>query len=340
MKLSFRAVKTTQIRFFSSLKAMKPEGFLLLDSGAPATKFDLPTFALRAGEEGKRWRNVENALEWLAARKAERSQNLVVVGGGAALDTGAMAASLYRRGMKLTLVPTTLLAMVDATLGGKTAVDRDGPEGLNKNFAGTFYPADEVWICLDFLSTLPFRERISGAGEVWKTLWLAGKKSDLALVEYLASGKVSPALGKIVKQCLEVKKRFVEKDPLDTKRIRESLNYGHTVGHALESLAEGRLSHGEAVFWGMAAESAMLGKSGKKMAVLVKEKIRELGLELPPEFGLPADRWLPLLQADKKAKGGMLELTILSAPGKLRKKKISPADLADSVKAFPKAFQP
>jgi 3-dehydroquinate synthase len=340
MKLSFRTAKATQIRFFSSFKAMKPEGFLFLDAGVPAAKFDLPTFALKAGEEGKRWRNVESGLEWLAAQKAERSQSLVVLGGGAALDAGAMVASLYRRGMRLVLVPTTLLAMVDATLGGKTAVDREGAEGLNKNFAGTFYPADEVWVCLDFLATLPFRERLSGAGEVWKTLWLAGKKSDLALVEYLASGKVSPALGKIVKQCLEVKKRFVEKDPLDTKRIRESLNYGHTIGHALESLAQGRLSHGEAVFWGMAAESTLLGRGGKKMLGLVKEKIRELGLELPPEFGLPAERWLPLLQADKKAKGGLLELTVLSAPGKLRKKKISPADLADSIKAFPAAFRP
>lgn len=338
MQLRFRTAKTTQIRFFASLKAMKPEGFLFVDEGVPGLTWE--GFAFKGGEGGKRWREVETALEWLAAQKAERSQNLVVAGGGAALDTGAMVASLYRRGMPLVLVPTTLLAMVDATLGGKTAVDRESGEGLNKNFAGTFYPADEVWICLDFLATLPFRERLSGAGEVWKTLWLAGKKSDLALLEFLASGKVSPNLSKIVKQCLEIKKRFVEKDPLDTKRIRESLNYGHTIGHALESLAGGRLSHGEAVLWGMAAESALLGRSGKKMLGLVREKIRALVLEMPPEFSLPPERWLPLLKADKKAKGGILELTILSAPGKLKRKKISPAELADSIKAFPAAFRP
>jgi 3-dehydroquinate synthase len=335
MQLRFRTAKTTRIRFFASVKAMKPDGFLLLDSGVPGLGW--PGFPLRAGEAGKRWSDVEKALEWLAASKAERSSTLAVIGGGAALDTGAMVASLYRRGMKLVLVPTTLLGMVDATLGGKTAVDREGTEGLNKNFAGTFYPADEVWVCLDFLKTLPLRERVSGAGEVWKTLWLAGKKEDRALLEFVETGRVSPALGKLVKQCLTIKTRFVEKDPLDTKRIRESLNFGHTVGHALESLAMGRLSHGEAVLWGMAVESAGFGKSG--MALLAVERIRMLGLELPKEFRLPASRWLPLLAADKKAKGGMLELTALVAPGKARKIKVSPAALVHQIRAFQEFFR-
>jgi 3-dehydroquinate synthase len=335
MQLRFRTAKTTRIRFFASAKAMKPEGFVMLDAGLPASRWE--GFTLRGGEKGKRWGEVEKALEWLAASKAERSSTLVVIGGGAALDTGAMVASLYRRGMKLVLVPTTLLAMVDATLGGKTAVDRESPEGLNKNFAGTFYPADEVWICLDFLKTLPLRERVSGAGEVWKTLWLAGIQEDRALLEFVETGRVSPALGKLVKQCLAVKTRFVEKDPLDTKRIRESLNFGHTVGHALESMAEGRLSHGEAVLWGMAVESASFGRSA--MAKLAMERIRALGLELPKEFRLPAARWLPLLEVDKKSKGGMLELTTLTAPGKARKIRVTPAALVHQIRAFPEFFR-
>jgi 3-dehydroquinate synthase len=227
--------------------------------------------------------------------------------------------------------------MVDATLGGKTAVDRESAEGLNKNFAGTFYPADEVWICPEFLQTLPLRERMSGAGETWKTLWLAGKKEDRALLEFVREGKTGPALLKLIKQCLAIKTRFVEKDPLDTKRIRESLNFGHTVGHALESLAEGRLTHGEAVLWGMAVESSILGKS--EMATIALERIRELGLELPKEFRLPASRWEPLLKADKKARGGALELSVLSAPGKLRKLKMPPAALATQIRAFPEFFR-
>lgn len=337
MKLRFRTTKTTRIRFFSAAKALKPKGFLLTDAGADLPDFGLPALTLQGGEEAKRWSEVEKVLEWLAGQKTERGDTLVVIGGGALLDMGAMAASLYRRGMRLTLAPTTLLAMVDATLGGKTAVDRQGKEGLNKNFAGTFYPADEVWICLEFLETLPLRERVSGAGEVWKTLWLAGKKEDRALLEFVREGKTSSALLKLIKQCLAIKTSFVEKDPLDTKRIRESLNFGHTVGHALESLAGGRLSHGEAVLWGMAVESGMMGKSA--MSKIALERIRELGLELPKEFRLPASRWEPLLKADKKSKGGVVELTVLSTPGKLRKLKMTSAALTNQIRAFPEFFR-
>jgi len=241
--------------------------------------------------------------------------------------------------MKLILVPTTLLAMVDATLGGKTAVDRNGPNGLEKNFAGTFFPADEIWICLNFLSSLPLGERISGAGEVWKTLWLSGSRlPENSLRTFVNSGEVMPALKKIIAECLKVKGAIVERDPLDQKRVRESLNFGHTVGHALESLSG--LPHGEAVLWGMAVESWLLGRAGVTMSRRVLAAAESLDLRFPAAFSLPPARWLPLLKADKKSKKGKIELSALSAPGKIVKRSFTPAQIADAITNFPEFSRP
>jgi 3-dehydroquinate synthase len=218
-------------------------------------------------------------------------------------------------------------------------VDRESAEGFGKNFAGTFYPADEVWVRPAFLSSLPLRERISGAGEVWKTLWLAGKREDRALLDFVEEGGVSLELTRLLRLCLETKKRIVAEDPLDNQRIRERLNYGHTVGHALESLAAGKLSHGEAVLWGMRVESGLLGKKAAKMSALVEEKIRALKLGLPEAFSLPPESWLPFLRADKKSKKGLLEMSVLEAPGKLRRLRCRPEALAAKIRAFPGSFR-
>lgn len=345
--MKFRFEKTTRLRFFTSEKAFayafeRGNGFVLADPGAPiAIPSHLPLLMLARGEKCKSWTELERALDWLAEQRAERQAQVIALGGGAALDLSAMAASLYRRGTRLILIPSTLLAMVDATLGGKTAVDRNVGKKLTKNFAGTFYPADEVWIYPGLLSSLPKAERISGAGEVWKTLWLKGKKcNEAALEKFIKDGEVSAGLSSVIRSCLEIKAQFVEKDPLDQKRIRESLNYGHTVGHALESLGEGRISHGEAVLWGMAVESGVLGKAGGKMSRLAVEAAKKCALSLPEEFFLPEEKWLPFLRADKKSKKGMLEVSVLSGPGKIVRRKVTPEKITALVRAFPEFFQP
>jgi 3-dehydroquinate synthase len=331
MKLRFRTQQTTKLRFFASASALEKSlgqkvKFALRDPGAPL-KF--PARTLPKGEACKQWPVLGAQLAWLNEQQAERSAWLAGIGGGATLDLAALTASLYRRGMPLVLVPTTLLGMVDATLGGKTAID--GPK-LQKNFAGTFYPAQEVWIHAGYLESLPKKERLSGAGEVWKTLWIAGRKaSDKALFAFV-NGENSD-LSKIIKICLKEKLRVVESDPLDTLRRREILNYGHTVGHALESLAHGRLSHGECVLWGMLVESLLV--KGPQ-ARLVASTIKRLNLKLPKEFG--SGGWERALGADKKAKGGKLQITVLSAPGKPRKLEITAAKLAAHIKTFPKSY--
>ncbi|MGZ3652581.1 MAG: 3-dehydroquinate synthase [Bdellovibrionota bacterium] len=320
----------TRVRF-SRPKSAFAQSWVLLDEGVPLTA--LPTglgvLRLEGGESCKRWAELERILAWLAENKAERAQPLTVIGGGATLDLGAFAASLYRRGMPLTLVPTTLLGMVDATLGGKTAVDFETGGRVRKNFAGTFYPAAEVLVTPEYLVTLPLRERISGAGEVFKTMWIRGGKwQPRALLDFVRTGEVTPALSRIIKDCLAVKASFVKRDPLDNKRIREVLNFGHTVGHALEGASS--LSHGECVLWGMAAESFLLG--AKPMLRECLGAIQGLKLEMPAELSALKDSDLA---GDKKARGGKIEMSLLKAPGKVVKKKFTPAQLVAAVRAFP-----
>ncbi len=315
----------------------KAEPWILLDEGVPLP-FEFEgrgAHVVAGGEEGKRWSELEKILEWLAHSKAERSQPLLVVGGGAVLDLGALAASLFKRGMPLILVPSTLLGMVDATLGGKTAVDMESEGRLLKNFVGTFYPASEVWLFPDFLSTLSLRERISGAGEVYKTMWIRGGKwKQEALLLFVRTGQAGGELLKLVKQCLELKGRVVEKDPLDDKRVREVLNFGHTAGHALES-ASG-LSHGECILWGMAVESALLGSRAMTSETIIA--LKSLDLALPEAFSREVD-WENFLSADKKIKSGKLEMSLLSAPGKIVRKKYSLAQVAQALRAFPESYR-
>lgn len=345
------------MRFFPQANPRFPLGarrtFVVCDENAPFPRSlqRLPIFPLKGGDGSKTWRTLEGVLAWLAEQHAERGDTLLVLGGGAVLDLGALAAALYRRGMPLVLVPTTLLGMVDASLGGKTAVNFRGPRGLAKNFAGLFYPAREVWICPNFLASLPKRERLSGAGECWKTLWIAGaagaarttsasgeRSLDEELLAYVTGATDGANLLPLIRRCLAEKIRVVEKDPLDQLRVRELLNFGHTVGHALESLARGRIPHGLCVLWGMAVESE-LGR-GSSMSAEAKRVLRALRLPPPKEFALPSARWLAALGDDKKMARGSLEMSVLQAPGRAKKLRIAPAKLVAAIKAFPESYRP
>lgn len=334
MKFAVPARVTRIRRFGAPDRLPLARGWIVLDEGCGLSVTGPHVYRLAGGEGVKRWDEAARILEWLAARGAERSQPLIAIGGGAVLDLAALVASLYRRGMPLTLVPTTLLAMVDATLGGKTAVDGEIEGRLRKNFAGTFYPAHEVWLCLAFLRTLPARERLSGAGEVYKTMWIRGRAWNVrALEAFVASGQVGAGLAALVNECLRVKGRLVERDPLDEKRVRELLNFGHTVGHALESGAGGRLSHGECVLWGMAVETALLGAVARSQALACAAALR--GLELPAELArVREDEWVRLLGGDKKTRDGKIEMSLLRAPGRGVRKKFTPAQVARAIREF------
>jgi 3-dehydroquinate synthase len=201
-----------------------------------------------AGESSKSLTQAEALLRQLAQQKLPRSGTVVVLGGGVVGDLAGFVAATYLRGINLVQIPTTLLAMVDSSVGGKAAVNL--PEG--KNLVGAFHQPKLVVADLDTLATLPKREFAAGMAEVIKY----GLIRDRALFERVAKGvkPSDPDLAEIIEKCITIKAQIVEHDEFETKGERALLNFGHTIGHAIER-ATGfkRYLHGEAIALGMRA---------------------------------------------------------------------------------------
>ncbi len=205
---------------------------------------------LSPGESSKRWGSVRLILESAVKIGLDRSGTVVGVGGGVVGDLAGFAASVYMRGCSLVLVPTTLLAMVDASLGGKTGFDFMG----FKNMIGSFYPASEIFVDVRSLEFLPQREYLCGIAEVIKTAML-GDAELFSILENKRRAIVArevDVVKEIVRRSVMVKGKIVEEDPRESGK-RAWLNLGHTFGHALEAVnAFKGINHGEAVAWGLA----------------------------------------------------------------------------------------
>ncbi len=206
------------------------------------------------GESCKSFSNAALIIRELLRLNALKSDIITVIGGGALCDLGAFCASIYKRGSRLALVPTTLLAMIDAAHGGKTALNENG----FKNCAGSFYPASEIIMCADFLKTLPSQHIESGLFEALKYGILFSKKlfidiiaNQRGLITYNTDS--SELFMDTIKKCIRYKNKITAADPFD-KNERLALNFGHTFGHAFESAAGRKLSHGHAVGLGMFLE--------------------------------------------------------------------------------------
>ena len=285
-------------------------GRALLPGGGPRP------LVLPPGERAKTLGGAGRVLREAVRRGLGRDGRIVGVGGGVVGDLSAFCASLYMRGCRLTLVPTTLLAMVDAALGGKAAVDLPGA----KNAAGSFWPAEEVLVAPAALASLPEREFRSGLAEVVKTA-LLGDGELLRLLEE-ERGRVlarEPALlAEVVERCLRVKGGVVEEDFRDSGR-REILNLGHTFGHALET--EGgfrRWTHGEGVAWGLKMAVRLgerLGATPPEHARRVEALLAASGLELRPR-PLDPGRLLRHMGADKKKREGRLRFVLSLGVGR------------------------
>ena len=217
---------------------------------APPSQKGLFRVTVPAGERCKQPDVFTSVLESCMAAGLTRSSTIYGVGGGAVTDLTAFVGSVYLRGIRVVLIPTTLLAMVDAAVGGKTGIDLGG----YKNMVGTFYPAAEVRIVPEFLRTLPQREYLSGLAEVLKAAFLG----DSELVDLLEDNvhavlnRDEGLLQELIRRAVQVKIAVVQSD-FTEQGDRAFLNLGHTFGHALESvLGLGSWTHGEAVAWGIA----------------------------------------------------------------------------------------
>ena len=275
---------------------------------------------LRGGEECKTTESLGLLWTWLSEEGATRRSALVLIGGGALLDLGGLAASTYMRGIATVYVPTTLLAMVDASVGGKTAIDFLGV----KNLIGSFHPAREVIVDIDFLRTLPLEELLSGYGEVVKHATLMGGEAWREVCRIGDPvGLMDDEWQALIEKSIAYKASVVEADPTECG-LRRILNIGHTVGHALEAYSHQNefrrtLPHGEAVVFGLLIESYItMRQRGTN-----KEYIRQLmtlARELYSPFFYTCKDYpelLRLMRHDKKNSAGTITLMGVIEPGNI-----------------------
>jgi 3-dehydroquinate synthase len=288
-----------------------------IHSGALKVLFgETPTLAVAAGEGSKSVAEFGRVLDFLAACGLDRSGVIFAVGGGVVGDLAGFAAACYLRGIDYYQVPTTLLAMVDSSVGGKTAVNLKA----GKNLAGAFHQPHGVFIATGFLRTLPAREFAAGASEVIKTALLG----DAELFARIETTPLSPGDGRLagtVRRCCEIKAGIVEADERERAPAggRALLNLGHTFGHAIEQVTGyGQYLHGEAVAVGLCAAARLsrrLGMLPDGEVARVEAAVAAHALPVRLREALPLSRLMAAMVRDKKAQAGSLRLVVLRAIG-------------------------
>jgi 3-dehydroquinate synthase len=285
------------------------------------------------GESFKDWQHLQLIFDELLTHGADRQSTIIALGGGVVGDMAGFGAASYMRGIRFIQVPTTLLAQVDSSVGGKTGINHP----LGKNMIGAFHQPVAVIADLNTLRTLPARELSAGLAEVIKHGAIADPDF-LAWIETNISALRAcntDAMAHAVLRSCEIKSAVVSADEREGG-IRATLNFGHTFGHAIESgLGYGEWLHGEAVGCGMvmAADlSARLGKISQADAERLKRIIEAMGLPIvPPKLG--AQRFIELMQVDKKTEAGQIRYVVLEGIGKARIQQLPDATVIETLVA-------
>jgi 3-dehydroquinate synthase len=281
-----------------------------------AAGVDVTPVIIPAGEQHKDWASLNTIFDTLLTARCERKTTLIALGGGVVGDLTGFAAAAYLRGVPFIQVPTTLLALVDSSVGGKTAINH--PRG--KNMIGAFYQPQAVLADINTLDTLPLRELSAGLAEVIKY----GLIRDLPFFEWLEQNidalmaREPAAMAYAIQRSCENKAAVVAADEREETGERATLNLGHTFGHAIESgLGYGEWLHGEAVAAGMvvaARLSRAMGMLGADDVGRIESILARAQLPVTiPDLGL--ERYLELMGHDKKVEGGKLRFILLRAMG-------------------------
>ncbi len=267
-----------------------------------------------AGEASKNTDTVNGVYEFLIQNHFDRHDLLIALGGGVVGDLTGFTAATYLRGIDFIQVPTSLLSQVDSSIGGKTGVDFM----QYKNMVGAFYQPKLVYMNLNVLKTLPREQLSSGFGEILKHgliknnayfLWMKEHENEILDLEY-------DALEEMVYQSCLIKRDVVERDPKE-KGERALLNFGHTIGHAVEKLSDFGLSHGICVGLGMAAASYISYRQGnltKEQLSFIEETLKHFGLQIRTSGQNPEDV-LKTTKLDKKMVGNQIKFILLKTPG-------------------------
>ncbi|MCH7586906.1 MAG: 3-dehydroquinate synthase [Chloroflexi bacterium] len=286
--------------------------------------FKLGEFRFPPGEKQKSLETASKIWEYFTESRVERKSLIIGLGGGVVGDLAGFAAATYLRGIPWLNVPTSLLAMVDSSLGGKTGINL----AAGKNLVGSFHAPEAVLADLDTLRTLPEIEMRNGLAEVIKH----GVIADPILFEICEAGELisGQSLDEVVRRAMAVKIRIIQLDPYEAG-IRESLNFGHTIGHAVEMASDFAIRHGEAIAIGMVAESRIsdeLGHTNGGMEERLRKILVRIGLpvEIPPS--LDRTRLLKTMQFDKKRQSGVLRFSLPISIGEVKSGiEISPEDV-------------
>ena len=286
------------------------ESLIILDSSLKQFKlhnnFNTNHVYLNVSEETKNLETVEKIWEIMFSSKLTRSDEIVIIGGGVMLDLCSFAASTYKRGVAFTLVPSTLLAMVDASHGGKNGFNND----YGKNQIGTFNLPKGVVVCFELLDTLKDKDYKDGLIELVKHGLIGSKE----IFDKLVSTENFKIDTEIIKKGIQIKEDIVKEDYLETGK-RKYLNFGHTIGHLIEQDSKFTLSHGEAVAIGMIYE---LGLSKKHFGLpqevidLYISYLEKLDYKKSYEFENSIDYLLRILKDDKKSKSDSVDIVLLS----------------------------
>ncbi len=323
---SARLVET--LREFGERVCIVSDGRVFSLHGEPLVKAlteagkQTEVFLLPEGEAAKTADRLLALLEFLAESGFCRSDTVVALGGGSVGDLSGFAASCYSRGCRLVIMPTTLLAAVDSSIGGKNGIDLP----LAKNLVGTFYQPDAVITDISFFETLSKERLADGFGEVIKTAAIG----DGRLFELLES-PTAPSLTEITEGCIAVKKRFVEQDEFDGS-ARRLLNFGHTVAHALEAQGGFTLTHGRAVAAGCAAVAeacAELGICEKATAKRLTDLLIRYCGDI--SFTCPSSELLKYVEKDKKRKDGYLYPVLIRAIGDCYSQKMTAEEFLNMI---------
>jgi len=291
-----------------------------------------PTRVVRAGEESKTVAELGRTLDFLASQGLDRAGALFAVGGGVVGDLAGFAAAAYLRGIDYYQVPTTLLAMVDSSVGGKTGVNL----ASGKNLAGAFHQPRRVFIATGFLATLPPREFAAGMAEVIKSALLA----DRSLFEALEKAPFAAGdrrLAPTIRQCCAIKARLVEADERERADSggRALLNLGHTFAHAIEQVTGyGSYLHGEAVAVGLCAAarlSGRLGMIGAADAARVESAVAAHALPTRLVRPLGTGSLMSAMARDKKARAGSARYVLLEALGRAVVRADVPGEVVEAV---------
>ena len=270
--------------------------------------FKVSSFVIEHGEASKNPAVLFSILEKAAEESITRSDLFVALGGGVVGDITGLSAALFLRGVDYVGIPTSLLSMVDSSVGGKTAVDL--PSG--KNLVGAFHQPIRVICDPDTLATLPEYYFADGSAEVVKY----GMIADSEILSMIVSSGVENNIEELILRSVKIKRDIVERDEFD-RGDRKLLNFGHTVGHAVEIAAEFSVSHGRGVAYGMTAITAAAEKLGLASGCsgILKKALEAAGLDnsLPPYSG---DELIDTMLRDKKREGDSITLVIPSEPGK------------------------